>query len=41
MVQKGFESDGFVGNSLVDMYAKCESIEDAQMGFSILCPHIM
>jgi pentatricopeptide repeat protein len=27
--QSGLESDVFVGSSLVDMYAKCGSIEDA------------
>jgi pentatricopeptide repeat protein len=29
LIQSGFESDVFVGNSLVDMYAKCGSIEAA------------
>ncbi len=29
IIQSGCESDVFVGNSLVDMYAKCRSIEDA------------
>jgi pentatricopeptide repeat protein len=29
MIQSGLESDVFVGSSLVDMYAKCGSIEDA------------
>jgi pentatricopeptide repeat protein len=29
IIQIGLESDVFVGNSLVDMYAKCGSIEDA------------
>jgi hypothetical protein len=28
-VQSGLESDVFVGSSLVDMYAKCGSMEDA------------
>jgi pentatricopeptide repeat protein len=28
IIQRGFESIMFVGNSLVDMYAKCGSIED-------------
>jgi len=29
IVEFGWDSDVFVGNSLVDMYAKCGSIEDA------------
>jgi hypothetical protein len=29
IIQIGLESDVFLGNSLVDMYAKCGSIEDA------------
>jgi pentatricopeptide repeat protein len=29
IIQSGLESDVFVGSSLVDMYAKCGSIEDA------------
>jgi pentatricopeptide repeat protein len=29
MIESGFESNAFVGSSLVDMYAKCGSIEDA------------
>ncbi len=29
IIQSGSESDVFVGSSLVDMYAKCRSIEDA------------
>jgi hypothetical protein len=29
MIQSGLELDVFVGSSLVDMYAKCGSIEDA------------
>ncbi len=29
IIQSGFESDVFVGTSLVDMYAKCASNEDA------------
>ncbi|CAK9230585.1 unnamed protein product [Sphagnum troendelagicum] len=28
IIQSGFESDLFVGNSLIDMYAKCASMED-------------
>ncbi|GLJ49785.1 hypothetical protein SUGI_1057230 [Cryptomeria japonica] len=33
IIKSGFESDTLVGNSLVDMYAKCGSIEDAQIVF--------
>ncbi len=29
IIESGFESNAFVGSSLVDMYAKCGSIEDA------------
>jgi pentatricopeptide repeat protein len=29
IIQSGLESDVIVGSSLVDMYAKCGSIEDA------------
>jgi pentatricopeptide repeat protein len=29
IIESGFESNAFVGTSLVDMYAKCGSIEDA------------
>jgi pentatricopeptide repeat protein len=34
LIQSGFESDIFVGSSLVDMYAKCGSIEDAWRVFN-------
>ncbi|CAM6049373.1 unnamed protein product [Sphagnum compactum] len=34
LIQSGFESDVFVCNSLVDMYAKCGSIEDAWSVFN-------
>ena len=33
----GFESDVFVGNGLVDMYAKCGFIEDACQVFDRMC----
>jgi pentatricopeptide repeat protein len=33
IIQSGYESDVFVGNSLVDMYVECGSIEDAQRVF--------
>jgi hypothetical protein len=29
IIQSGWDSDIFVGHSLVDMYAKCGSMEDA------------
>ncbi len=38
IIQSGYESDVFVGNSLVDMYAECGSIEDAQRVFHKM-PH--
>ncbi len=34
IIQSGWDSDVFVGNSLVDMYAKCGSMEDAQRVFN-------
>ncbi|CAM6035383.1 unnamed protein product [Sphagnum compactum] len=34
LIQSGFESDVFVGSSLVDMYAKCGSIKDAWRVFN-------
>jgi pentatricopeptide repeat protein len=34
IIQNGCESDVFVGSSLIDMYAKCGSIEDAQRVFN-------
>eukprot|EP01018_Ginkgo_biloba_P015184 Gb_08053 [translate_table: standard] len=33
IVRTGFESDIFVGNALVDMYAKCGNIENARLVF--------
>jgi pentatricopeptide repeat protein len=33
-IQNGCESNVFVGSSLVDMYAKCGSMEDAQRVFN-------
>jgi pentatricopeptide repeat protein len=33
LIQTGCEADVFVGTSLVDMYAKCGSMEDAQRVF--------
>ncbi|CAM6051402.1 unnamed protein product, partial [Sphagnum compactum] len=34
IIQSGCESDAFVGSSLIDMYTKCGSIEDAQRVFN-------
>eukprot|EP01018_Ginkgo_biloba_P009788 Gb_07729 [translate_table: standard] len=34
IIRSGFESDIFVGNALLDMYAKCRSIEDARKVFN-------
>jgi len=34
IVQHGFESDVIVGSSLIDMYAKCGSIDHAQGPFN-------
>ncbi len=34
LIQTGYESDLFVGSSLVDMYAKCGSIEDTWRVFN-------
>ncbi|CAK9196087.1 unnamed protein product [Sphagnum troendelagicum] len=34
IIQRGFESDVIVGSSLIDMYAKCDSIDDAQSVFN-------
>ncbi|CAK9227526.1 unnamed protein product [Sphagnum troendelagicum] len=36
IIQSGYESVAFVGNSLIDMYAKCGSIEDAKRVFNKL-----
>eukprot|EP01018_Ginkgo_biloba_P034730 Gb_12555 [translate_table: standard] len=33
MIRSGFESDVFVGNALIDMYAKCGSLENARCLF--------
>eukprot|EP01018_Ginkgo_biloba_P034609 Gb_05162 [translate_table: standard] len=33
IIRTGFQSDAFVGNALVDMYAKCGSIENARLVF--------
>jgi pentatricopeptide repeat protein len=34
IIQSGFESDSFLGSSLVNMYVKCGSIEDARSVFN-------
>ncbi|KAJ7256129.1 hypothetical protein O6H91_Y414900 [Diphasiastrum complanatum] len=34
IIESGFESDVIVGNTLVDMYAKCDHMEDAQQVFN-------
>jgi pentatricopeptide repeat protein len=34
MIQNGLEFDVFVGSSLVDMYVKCGSIQDAWTMFN-------
>jgi pentatricopeptide repeat protein len=36
IIQSGYESVAFVGNSLIDMYAKCGSMEDAKRVFNKL-----
>ncbi len=33
ITESGFKSDLFVGNSMLDMYAKCGSMEDPQRVF--------
>jgi pentatricopeptide repeat protein len=39
IIQSGCESVTFVGNSLVDMYAKCGSMEDACKVFNKMSSH--
>jgi pentatricopeptide repeat protein len=34
IIQSGLDSDVFVGNSLIDMYAKCRSMEDSWRVFN-------
>ncbi|KAJ7540609.1 hypothetical protein O6H91_10G022800 [Diphasiastrum complanatum] len=34
IIKRGFQSDVIVGNTLVDMYAKCGSTEDARVNCS-------
>ena len=33
IIKTGFEFEGFTGSAIVDMYAKCGSIEDARQVF--------
>ncbi|MCO5585993.1 hypothetical protein L7F22_039930 [Adiantum nelumboides] len=33
IIEKGFEHDKFVGNTLVDLYGKCHSLDDAKAAF--------
>jgi pentatricopeptide repeat protein len=39
IIQSGWDSNVFVGSSLVDMYAKCGSMEDAQRVFNNVQSH--
>jgi pentatricopeptide repeat protein len=39
IIQSGYEADVFVGCSLIDMYAKCGSMDDAQRVFSKMPSH--
>ncbi|KAH8968189.1 hypothetical protein BDL97_03G116400 [Sphagnum fallax] len=39
IIQSGYKSDVFVGNCLIDMYAKCGSIEDAGRVFNRMAMH--
>ncbi len=39
IIQSGWDSNVFVGSSLVDMYAKCGSMEDAQRVFNNMQSH--
>jgi len=36
IIHCGFESDIFVGSSLIDMYVKCRAVEDAQRVFNMI-----
>jgi pentatricopeptide repeat protein len=38
-IQSGCDSDGYVATSLIDMYAKCGSLEDAQKVFNKMPAH--
>jgi pentatricopeptide repeat protein len=39
IIECGWDSDVFVGSSLVDMYAKCGSMQDAQTVFNKMPSH--
>jgi pentatricopeptide repeat protein len=39
IVESGFESNAFMGSSLIDMYAKCGSMEEAQSVFNNVSSH--
>ncbi len=39
IIQSGCESDAFVGSSLIDMYAKCGSMEEASRVFNAMPSH--
>ncbi|CAM6078988.1 unnamed protein product [Sphagnum tenellum] len=39
IIHRGYDSDVFLGNSLIDMYAKCGSIEDAERVFTSMVTH--
>ncbi len=39
IIQSGWDSDAKVGNCLIDMYAKCGSMEDAQRVFNKMPSH--
>jgi pentatricopeptide repeat protein len=39
IIQSRYKSDVFVGNCLIDMYAKCGSIEDAWRVFNRMAMH--
>ncbi|PON41546.1 DYW domain containing protein [Parasponia andersonii] len=38
-IRSGFESDVFIGSSLIDMYAKCNRMEDSRRVFDLLPRH--
>ncbi len=39
VIQIGCETDLFVGSSLINVYAKCGSMEDAQIAFDKIPSH--
>jgi hypothetical protein len=39
IIESGFESDVFVGCSLIDMYSKCGRIDNAWRVFNKMPPH--